>query len=809
MAKMGVCPNCDAEGNVGKPCTERVCAKRSYHFVPEEYLPEGKEPDAMVGKCIDEYLIVRVLGAGGFGKVFLTLQRPILLKSALKLMHMQEDSAMAARLLEKFEGEAQALAQLAHPNIVRLLKYGEYGGSPYLVMEFIKGGKDLKKVISLWAKQEHHLSAADVKKILYQVCDGLEAAHSAGIVHRDIKPENIMIQEVAGNPLFVRLLDFGLAKDLAQGTETSIAMGTPVYMAPEQLERRGIGPWTDWYATGVMAFELMTGRRPFHGPTARDIMTRKLDQSYDVASVVEDLPIPGPVLSFFRRAMARDPNRRLRSAAEFRKALDEAFAAMSQDDADLTQSVMLTELVSDLVSSPSDHLSAQVSASLPWRDTSNGPGASEDEHDPTLIPQEPVSQPAPKKVSQPVAASQPAPKPVARPEPAALKSQPQVSDSTSPFGEDSPSALMVATQKSKAPIIAAIVGAAVAAGIMGVVMSGGDSKGGDADAKPAPKVVQTAGAGDKATAAVGANNGKSPSKAEAKPATDAKKPIEAKKPVEAKKQANVAAAKAAAKVTTPAKPKVADAAKPKPKPAKKAWAPPGKMVLVKAGTYPMGCNTTEAQCYEDEQPRHEVKVGLFAIDTYEVTNRDYSKCVKAKKCKAPRKAKGCLYGKPGKGLTPVACVSWKDAQSYCAFASKRLPSEQEWEVAARGPKGDRYPWGAAEASCEVTVVKEGRKNGCGANEPFPVGSRLADKSAYGAKDMGGNVREWTASDYAAYPGGMKRADATGKVNRGASWIMPGNVASSLYTRVVDDPAERRPDLGFRCAVGPKDTKGGK
>ena len=276
-----------------------------------------------MGRHIGDYLVVDKLGEGGFGKVFLTLQGPLYkLAAALKLMEMgKADPEMSARMVKKFEGEATALAVLNHPNIVRLLKYGAHEGVPFLVMEYVQGGRTLLTAAESQALRGQAMEPARVRRILQQILDGLEAAHAQGVWHRDIKPENIMLQEVAGNPDLVRILDFGLAKFAEDGSRTSTAMGTPAYMAPEQMDRHGIGPWTDLYAVGVMAFELLTGRPPFPGQTWKEILARKLDPRYDPTSQLADMQLPPPALDFFRRALARQPEERYRTTAAFKLAL--------------------------------------------------------------------------------------------------------------------------------------------------------------------------------------------------------------------------------------------------------------------------------------------------------------------------------------------------------------------------------------------------------------------------------------------------------------------------------------------------------
>ena len=331
MSTHGACPSCGSDGPVGRLCEQAVCQRNSYRAIPREYADKlmGRSPgqvNPLIGISIEEYLVVDTIGAGGFGQVLLALQQPIGMKTALKLIHA--DGALGDRaqmMLDKFEGEARALAALNHPNIVRLLKYGLWQGRPYLVMEFIEGGRSMRSELN--PKKSPPLST--VRHVLHEVLNALEGAHELSIAHRDIKPDNILLQRVAGNPYHVKVLDFGLAKFLEEGGDTSVALGTPGYMAPEQLRRVGAGPWTDLYAVGVMAFEMMTGRWPFDGRSTEEVLGNKLDPSYDPCDRLDGLEIPAEAASFFRGALAHAPEQRLRNVASFRAAMDRALAAMA------------------------------------------------------------------------------------------------------------------------------------------------------------------------------------------------------------------------------------------------------------------------------------------------------------------------------------------------------------------------------------------------------------------------------------------------------------------------------------------------
>jgi serine/threonine-protein kinase len=175
----------------------------------------------------------------------------------------------------------------------------------------------------------------------------------------------------------------------------------------------------------------------------------------------------------------------------------------------------------------------------------------------------------------------------------------------------------------------------------------------------------------------------------------------------------------------------------------------------------MGCDDEHAsECAASERPGHEVELGAFHIDRLEVTTAAYGRCVESGACTtthlehvqplvgAPFVASpACNWGKPDRGSLPMNCVDHAQAEAYCAFAHKRLPTEAEWEKAARGGDRRAYPWGADAPSCSVTVMSGLGGGGCGRQQSWPAGAQGADKSPLGVLDLGGNVREWVADWY--------------------------------------------------------------
>lgn len=236
----------------------------------------------------------------------------------------------------------------------------------------------------------------------------------------------------------------------------------------------------------------------------------------------------------------------------------------------------------------------------------------------------------------------------------------------------------------------------------------------------------------------------------------------------------------------------------------------GEMVWVEGGSFRMGCDPAVETCLADETPLHSVWLDGYFIDKYEVTNGQYQRCVNERRCTMPAPwgsaMRSYYYGNRAFAEFPVINVTWQQAATYCSWLGKRLPTEAEWEKAARGPADTRrYPWGNDEATCNwANIVEPG---GYCVGDTAKVGSSPAGASPYGAMDMAGNVWEWTADWYAEdYYGVSPSANPTGpasgqgKVLRGGSWWEDASQAR-IARRVMDNPANRYDRLGFRCVWG--------
>ncbi|MDB4960297.1 MAG: uncharacterized protein JWP01_296 [Myxococcales bacterium] len=223
-------------------------------------------------------------------------------------------------------------------------------------------------------------------------------------------------------------------------------------------------------------------------------------------------------------------------------------------------------------------------------------------------------------------------------------------------------------------------------------------------------------------------------------------------------------------------------------------------VLVAAGPFTMGCRVpNEADCRTIEDPVHVVTLSAFSIDQTEVTQLAYARCVTSGACTHP----ATDFDPDLTPDHPVRQVTWSQADAYCAFDGKRLPTEAEWEKAARGDDGRTYPWGEAAPTCDLAIFDL-----CAGAEPLPVGSRPSGRSPYGAFDMAGNVWEWTQdwfdpTYYTTSPTNDPQGPPNG-TSRSVRGGYYGNTPRNVRTagRASEDPMVPEAYLGFRCARSP-------
>jgi len=281
------------------------------------YSGEGRSAEdhaVRIPEQFHRYRIVKRLGQGGMGSVFLAEDTRLGRQVALKVPHFDDDSN--PEVIARFYREARSAATLNHPNLCAVHDVGEFNGMPYLTMAYIKG-RPLSEILATGQK----ISTRSAAKLVRTLALALQEAHAKGITHRDLKPDNIMLDD-RQQPV---IMDFGLARrgdaQDARVTKTGMVIGTPMYMAPEQVrgEYDAIGPAADIYALGVILYELLTGSPPFDGG-AMSVLSRVLTEQ--PAPATERRPELDPDLSAIcSRAMAKNPEDRFASMTEFAESL--------------------------------------------------------------------------------------------------------------------------------------------------------------------------------------------------------------------------------------------------------------------------------------------------------------------------------------------------------------------------------------------------------------------------------------------------------------------------------------------------------
>jgi serine/threonine-protein kinase len=254
---------------------------------------------------IGRYKVIERVGRGGMGVLYRAHDAALERDVAVKMMHLDFTSDSHAR--ERFQREARAVARLQHPNIVTIHELGEFDDTPFIVMEFL-AGKDLEALL----KDGTQLTLGRKVDIAAQLCEGLAFAHDQGIVHRDIKPGNVRVLEDGK----VKILDFGIARFAASSlTQSGTVMGTPSYMAPEQIMGQPVDGRADLFSAGVLFYELLSGHKPFTGesPTA---VAYSIMNSEPPELRQELTDLPDAINEIVSRALRKNPNERYGHARE-------------------------------------------------------------------------------------------------------------------------------------------------------------------------------------------------------------------------------------------------------------------------------------------------------------------------------------------------------------------------------------------------------------------------------------------------------------------------------------------------------------
>ncbi len=672
-----------------------------------------------------DFRVVQHLASGAMGAVYVVEQLSTGKQRALKVMSI--DLANNDRARERFVLEARVGAKVDSDHVVEVVTAGfdEGTGAPYLVMELLRGEELADKVY-----REGRLPLPMVAEILRQAGHALEQAHAQGIVHRDLKPENLFIAESRrdGVPFTVKILDFGIAKLVAERTsEGTQPVGTPLFMAPEQTDRRGlIGPPTDVWPLGLIAYLLLTGQHYWLGADQgittllREVVMEPLAPPSERAAAqgLSGL-LPVGFDDWFMRCVNRDPRQRWPEAGACARAFCELVPGALASAPGLT-------IRGDA------HPGAATLGRLPTMATdaqSFGVG-------------------------------------------------PSAAASAGGTGLTAASSMDASQAQSggKAGLwVGGLVAlAALGTGIFFVTRSDGEPDGEEVASAPTPS----------------ASEAPSPSASAA--------------------------------------------------PAGPATCPDG-MVRIEAGSMFMG--STDDDLDDDVRPPHKVKVAAFCLDKTEVTTRDYDRCANDGHCLRPQpkvsfpNAKPaeiealsplCNHGQADKASHPMNCVTWDMAKQFCegeggrlAGGGARLPTEAEWEFAARGSGQRVYPWGdeppgptrlnACGSECAAWLKSAGLESygqmfeaDDGHAATAPVGSFPAGASTAGVLDLAGNVWEWTADWYGPY--GSDAAENPTGPDSGTDRVVRGGGFNGLRPawakpayRWHTTPETSSHGIGFRCA----------
>lgn len=288
--------------------------------------PVSAEPPLPNGVVVDgKYTILRSLGRGGTGTVYEAQHTMIGHRVALKIVNA--DRAQRPETLVRFQREAQICGSIRHPNVGQIYDVGTHDGKPYMVLE-LHEGQSLASVLA-----ESVLPIPAIMEIALQVLSALAAVHDAGVVHRDVKPDNAMLVRALNGDIVVKLVDFGISKlvtvDIRERTLTreGSILGSPDYMAPEQLRGHEVDARTDLYGVGVLLYEAVTGATPFDAENLSDLMAAVLRDSVLPPRELR-ADCPAELEALILKALSREPHDRFQSAAEMMRQLEQIRATM-------------------------------------------------------------------------------------------------------------------------------------------------------------------------------------------------------------------------------------------------------------------------------------------------------------------------------------------------------------------------------------------------------------------------------------------------------------------------------------------------
>jgi serine/threonine protein kinase len=315
--------------------------------------------DPFIGKTLaDRYHVTEIIGKGGMGVVYLARHQMMDRLVALKML--QAELTQDELSVKRFQQEAKAASHLSHPHLITLHDFGIMPtGQPFLVMEYLEGVSLLDVL-----RSEGPMEPKRAVKIFSEVADGLYHAHKVGILHRDLKPSNIILINHQGDPDFVKIVDFGLAKLMPWSgkesqhlTKTGEVFGSPIYMSPEQCMGKPLWPTSDIYSLGITLFEALTGKPPFRGTNSIQTASKHMTELPPrFGEVRPDLPLPEGLEKVVLKCLNKKPEERFQDMAEFKDALQ---AGLNSDRVEMPASLMVSTRAIQAIPA-----SAQIPASV-------------------------------------------------------------------------------------------------------------------------------------------------------------------------------------------------------------------------------------------------------------------------------------------------------------------------------------------------------------------------------------------------------------------------------------------------------------
>ena len=282
-------------------------------------------PDPLIGRLInDRYKIVGIIARGGMGKVYRAEQAPLGRLVALKVLNPNYSGENDPEFHKRFFLEASIASKLTHPNTVTIFDYGKTDDDIYYIAMELLEGRTLHRAL----REEGPFDPERTMHIGRQICRSLREAHGLGVIHRDLKPANVYLVQHGDENDFVKVLDFGLVKNLDEKgeelTQTGLFMGSPKYMSPEQIRGERVDSRVDVYALGVIMYEMLTGKVPFDRPNSVNILMAHIQEQVPAMNDHNgNVRVPPPVEAVVRRCMAKNPDERYGS-------MDDVLVALKQ-----------------------------------------------------------------------------------------------------------------------------------------------------------------------------------------------------------------------------------------------------------------------------------------------------------------------------------------------------------------------------------------------------------------------------------------------------------------------------------------------